>query len=110
LTVTTPSNNKIVLNDKDKCILLSDQNGNLVKLSDAGIVLDSAHDIQITAKKGIKMDATNAIVVSSKADIEITGLNVTCEAKAGLKAKGTASAELSASGQTTVKGALVQIN
>jgi hypothetical protein len=37
-------------------------------------------------------------------------LNVQATAQVGLTAKGTASAELSASGQTTVKGAMVMIN
>jgi hypothetical protein len=35
---------------------------------------------------------------------------VNCEAQVGFVAKGAASAELSAAGQTVVKGALVMIN
>ena len=50
------------------------------------------------------------MTITSKADVKIDGLNVNCEAKVGLVAKGAASAELSASGQTTVKGAMVMIN
>jgi len=38
------------------------------------------------------------------------GLNVNCEAQVGFAAKGNASAELSAAGQTVVKGAMVMIN
>lgn len=110
ITLTTPGNNQIVLDDTDKSILAKDQNGNSVKLSSSGIVLDSPYDIQLTAKGGIKLDATTAISITSKADVGVKGLNVNCEAQVGLNAKGTATAELSASGQTTVKGAMVMIN
>ncbi len=110
ITLTTPGNNKVVLDDKDKSILLSDQNGNTVKLSDAGIALDSPKDIKLTAKGGIKLDAVSAIEITSKADVKVAGLNINCNAQVGLVAKGSASAELSAAGQTTVKGAIVMIN
>jgi Rhs element Vgr protein len=110
ITLTTPGNNKVVLDDKDKSILLSDQNGNTVKLSDAGIALDSPKDIKLTAKGGITLDAVNAIEITSKADVKVAGLNINCEAQVGIVAKGSASAELSAAGQTTVKGAMVMIN
>jgi hypothetical protein len=42
--------------------------------------------------------------------MKLAGLNVSASAQAGFKAQGTASAELSAAGQTSVKGALVMIN
>jgi hypothetical protein len=40
----------------------------------------------------------------------VEGLNITNTAKVGFTAKGSASAEISASGQTIVKGAMVMIN
>jgi hypothetical protein len=40
----------------------------------------------------------------------VAGLNVSSDAQVGFSAKGTASAELSAAGQTVVKGAMVMIN
>lgn len=110
ITVQTPANNKIVLSDDGKSILLQDQNNNKVELSANGIVLDSPKDIKISAKGGITLDAVNAISVTSKADVKSSGLNVNCDAQIGFTAKGAATAELSASGQTTVKGAMVMIN
>ncbi len=110
ITITTPGNNKIVLSDKDKSILLQDQNNNKVELNSSGITLDSPKDIKISAKGGITLDAVNAITITSKADVKSAGLNVNCEAKVGFVAKGNASAELSAAGQTVVKGAMVMIN
>lgn len=110
ITITTPANNQLVLNDRDKCILVRDQNGNSVKLSEGGIALDSPKDITIMAKGGITLDAVNAITMTSKADVRASGLNIACEAQVGFTGKGSATAELSASGQTTVKGAMVLIN
>lgn len=102
--------NKVVLNDEQKSILLQDQTGNKVELSESGIVFESPKDISISAKGKITLDATGEIAISSKADVSAEGMNVNLEAKTGLSAKGNATAELSASGQTTIKGAMVMIN
>jgi Rhs element Vgr protein len=110
ITVRTPGGNKIVLSDTDKSILLQDQNDNKVTLGPAGISLESPKDITLTAKGRIVVDAIGTVGVTSKADVSVAGLNVALQAQVGLSAKGSASAELSAAGQTSVKGALVMIN
>lgn len=110
ITITTPGNNKIVLSDKDQSIVLTDQNNNQVELKPGGITLTSPKDILLSAKGTITLDAVGAISISSKADVKSAGLNVNCEAQVGFVAKGNASAELSAAGQTVVKGAMVMIN
>ncbi len=109
-TIITPGENRLVLNDEEKSILIQDQNKNKIELSPDGILLESASDINITAKGKIKIDALGAIDISSKADISVKGMNVNQEANVGFVAKGNASAEVSASGQTTIKGAMVMIN
>lgn len=110
ITILTPAGNTIVLSDNDKKILVQDQTGNRVELGTGGITLDSPKDIGISAKGKISIDAVGAIDISSKADVKVTGLNISNNANVGFTAKGSASAELSASGQTTVKGAMVMIN
>jgi Rhs element Vgr protein len=110
ITLITPANNKLILSDDEKSILLQDQNGNKLELNENGILLDSPKDISITAKGKISVDAVGEIGISSKADISVEGLNINHSANVGFVAKGSASAELSASGQTTVKGAMVMIN
>jgi uncharacterized protein involved in type VI secretion and phage assembly len=111
ITIITPGNNKIVLSDKDKSILLQDQNNNIVKLNPDGILMDSPKDIKINAKCVITIDAVGKIsVTSSSADVAVSALNITNTANFGFTAKGNATAELSATGQTTVKGAMVMIN
>jgi Rhs element Vgr protein len=110
ITVTTPGANKVILSDKDKSIQLLDENGNKVELTPSGISLSSPKDIKLTAKGGIELDAVNAVSITSKADVKSQGLNIACSAQVGFTAKGAATAELSATGQTTVKGAMVMIN
>ena len=109
-TLVTPGNNKIVISDEDKSILLQDQNDNKVELSASGIVLDSPKDITISAQGKVTIDAMSEISVSAQSDVSVQGLNVDATANVGFTAKGNATAELSASGQTTVKGAMVMIN
>lgn len=110
ITIETPSKNTLVLDDKDKSVLLKDQNGNSVKLSSAGIALDSPKDIKLTAQGGITLTATTGMKLDCQADIQAQGLNITAQAQVGFTGKGSATAELSAAGQTTVKGAMVMIN
>jgi len=110
ITVTTPANNRVVLSDRDKSVLLEDQNGNKVELSSSGITVDTPADLKIVAKGTISIDAVGATNISSRADVKCSGLNVACDAQVSFSGKGSATAELSAAGQTTVKGALVMIN
>ena len=110
ITVSTPGNNKVEINDDGKSITLSDQNGNSVKMDKNGISLSSAKDIKLTAKGNISMDATMKLSGTAKQDASLEGLNVKVQAKIGATVKGNATAEVSASGQTTIKGAMVMIN
>lgn len=110
ITVSTPGNNKVEINDDGKSITLSDQNGNSVKMDKNGISLSSAKDIKLTAKGNISMDATMKLSGTAKQDASLEGMNVKVQAKIGATVKGNATAEVSASGQTTIKGAMVMIN
>lgn len=110
ITVATPGGNQVVLNDDEQSILLNDQNDNKVTLDASGICLDSPKDISIKATGTITLKATGEIGVTSDADLTMSGLNIENNANVGFTAKGNATAEVSASGQTTVKGAMVMIN
>lgn len=110
ITLLTPGNNKMVFSDKDKSIVITDNTGNSIELGTGGITLESSRDIKINAKGTISIDAVGAVSVSSSANVDVDGMNVNCTAKVGMVAKGSATAELSASGQTIVKGAMVMIN
>ncbi|MBR7745644.1 type VI secretion system tip protein VgrG [Undibacterium baiyunense] len=110
ITFITPANNKIVISDQDQSILLQDQTNNKVELSTSGILLDSPKDITIKALGKVAISAVQNVEIAAQMDVTTTGLNISSTANISLTAKGTASAELSAAGQTTVKGAMVMIN
>jgi Rhs element Vgr protein len=110
ITIITPQKNSVVLSDDGKSICLTDQNSNKIEMNPDGILLDSPKDIVINAKGKITLTAVSNIESTATADIKNEGLNINNNAKVGFMAKGTATAELSAGGQTTVKGTMVMIN
>ena len=110
LTLTTPGKNTVTLSDDAKSIELKDQTGNKVTLGESGIALDSPKDIKIKATGGVSIEATGKIELKATQDLSAEGMNLNLKAQVGLAAKGTATAEFSASGQTTLKGAMVMIN
>ena len=94
LTVETPNGNKIVLSDESGSALIEDENGNKALLDSSGISLESASDL----------------ILKASGDINLEGVNITASASAQLKAEGSAAAEVSSGGTTTVKGSVVMIN
>lgn len=110
-TIITPSNNQVILSDKDSKITIQDQNNNSIVLSSSGIALTSASAISIKAQTTVTIEGQTGITASSSGgDVKLSGLNLNAEGQMALSAKGGMSAEFSASGQTTVKGAIVMIN
>lgn len=110
ILIKTPGGNQVTISDKDKGIVLVDQNSNTITLDSSGITLDSASNISIKAKGNITVDAGGNLAQTAKANVTVDGLQIENTAKTSFTAKGNATAELSASGQTTVKGAIVMIN
>ena len=111
ITITTPANNQIVLSDEAKNIKLSDENNNSITLSPSGIEIKSASAITINAATNLSMEAaTGASVKVSGGDLAMQALNISNEAQLSYKAKGNASAQLTAAGEVKIQGALVMIN
>jgi uncharacterized protein involved in type VI secretion and phage assembly len=102
VTIDTPGGAQVTLDDDAKVVKLKDQNGNEAELGDAGITLSSPKDITL--------DAKGNLVLKAAQNVTVKGMNVTAEAQTSATVKGNASAEISASGTTTVKGAMVMIN
>jgi Rhs element Vgr protein len=110
LAIETPEGNSIVLDDTAKSILLKDIHSNILTLNDSGMSLESGKDIKLSANGDILLNAIGKIDLDARDDLNGEGNNVNFKAKTEFKAEGNASAELSASGNTTVKGSMVQIN
>jgi Rhs element Vgr protein len=90
----TPGGNRLTLSDDDGGVKLEDQNGNSIVMNQDGIAL--------TSKK--------AVTIKANSDLNADALNVTIKATSGATVKGTSTAEISSSGQLTVKGSMVMIN
>ena len=110
ITIVTPGSNQLVISDEAKSIRLSDQNGNELLMDSNGITLSSAKDINLKSGGNVIVDAASKVSLVSKADLVLKGMNIQAIAQIGFVGKGTATAELSASGTTTVKGGIVMIN
>lgn len=106
----TPGKNSIEINDDGKCIRLCDQHKNEIIMNDSGITLNSSKDLMMKARGNIVLDAGMKADIKAKSDTSIEGLNVKAAAKVSISVSGNAKAELSASGQTVVKGGMVMIN
>lgn len=110
ITLATPKGNTIIMSDSDESITITDQNSNSIQMGSSGITISSSKDIELTAKGAISLSSTNDTTIKATGDAKMSGLNVSVEAQTGLTLKGNATAELSCSGITTVKGSLVKIN
>lgn len=109
-TIETPGENTIVLDDKEKSIIIADQNGNKITMGTSGITIDSCKDLILKAPGNVNITAKMNIDLKATADANMSAVNIAHKADAAFSAKGNATAELSASGQTTLKGAMVMIN
>lgn len=94
ITISTKNGNSVLLSEKEGGITLTDENDNTIKLNSDGITIESAKDLVLKATGDVKMEGTN----------------IEQSAQANLKASGSAVTEISASGNTVIKGAVVQIN
>jgi Rhs element Vgr protein len=95
LELSTPAGNIITLSEKAKTLAIVDQNRNKIEMTPDGITIESAKALTLKAKTDLKLDATKGLAAKSGQ---------------ALKLEGTASAEISCSATTTVKGGTVQIN
>lgn len=110
ITIITPGKNSVVISDDAKGITLKDQNKNEIVMDDSGVKITSGKNITLKAQGDISIQATGKLTAKATQDTSVEGMNVNVKAQVGAKVTGSATAEISASGQTTVKGAMVMIN
>jgi len=95
MELSTPAGNTITLSEDDKAIKVVDQNGNKIEMTSDGITVESSKALTLKAGTELKLESGTSFGVKGGTE---------------LKLEGTASAELSCSATTTVKGGIVQIN
>ncbi|MFI5136464.1 MAG: type VI secretion system tip protein VgrG [Sphingobacteriales bacterium] len=111
LSIKTPGNNTVVLNDKDKKITLQDSNGNSIMMSAAGITIKSDKDIKIEAGQHINLTGPQGIAIrSSVGDISLSGINIKETADIQYSAQGGATATINSGMELTLKSAMININ
>ena len=110
ITIETPGKNIVKISDKDKSISLTDQNKNKIVMDSSGITIESAKDLILKAKMNVKTEAGANLNAQAKSNLTLKGLKIEAAANTELTVKGNAKAEISAAGQTIVKGAMVMIN
>jgi hypothetical protein len=95
VSVKLPSGKELLLSDEADEIALTDDHQNSILMNGDGITLESGKDI---------------ILKTSAGDLKMDAINLKASMQAEAKVEGSATAELSSSGATTVKGGIVQIN
>ena len=122
VTLTMPSGAALVLDDEAQKVELRDKeskNALLMDLKEGGITLQAAKKIELSAgKAALTIEESGNITAKGEGKVAVQGANIEAKASAGLTLEGGSQAavksngtlELTASGNTTVKGLMVNIN
>lgn len=95
ILVTTPANQSIKIDDKNKNIVVTDVTGNTITMNESGIKIDSPKDITISATGSISMSA---------------GTSFDIKAGTSLSTKASTSTQVNCDGPIQIKGATVALN
>ena len=110
----TRSGIEMMINDDEKSVLVKLPSGKTLLLSDDADEISMTDDHQnsmVMNSDGITLESGADIILKTSAgDVKMEGVNIKATAQAEAKIEGSATAELSSSGSTTVKGGIVQIN
>ncbi|CAB3657032.1 type VI secretion system tip protein VgrG [Trinickia soli] len=110
IQISTPGGHAVTLDDDAKTVTIVDSNNNSLEMASGGVTLKSPANITIKADGSMTLDAQAGVTVKSAAKVSIEAPQVQANASVAFSAQGQASAELTASGKVTVRGALVTIN
>lgn len=110
IEIKTPGGHSLQMSDKAGSIVITDSNKNKISMAKNGVTIESATNLTLKAKTNVTIDAGANLAMTAKANATLEGLQISQTAKTKYTAKGTASAEVSASGMLTLRGALVKIN
>jgi hypothetical protein len=103
--ITIKATEKLTIEAKE--IAIKAQNG--IKIEAGQGLEQKGADIKIEARQGLEQKAME-IKTEAQTTLEAKATSVEIKANASLKATGAATAEVSSSGMTTIKGSMVLIN
>lgn len=122
VTLTLPSGTTLVLDDETQKVELRDKeskNALLMDLKEGNISLTAANKIELSAggEATVTLEKAGNITIKASQKVAMEGVNVEEKASANLKLEGATAAvkssgtlELTATGNTTLKGLMVNIN
>jgi len=111
LSLVTPANNTVVLDDQHQQIEVKDQNGNSIVMSSSGIAIKSDKDISLEAGQQVTIKGTSGIALQSTGgDSTIKAVNIQQTADMQYTAKGNTTAQVQGGVELTLKAAMVMIN
>lgn len=105
----TPGGKKITLHDNDGEVKIEDENGNMIKMSSDGVVVESAMSLTLKAATDIKLEAVN-IMLSPSSQFSVSAGGSEIKAGGGSAEFKSATVKVEGSGMTEIKGGLVKIN
>jgi uncharacterized protein involved in type VI secretion and phage assembly len=119
--VVSRNGHTVELDDKADTITITTGDGKhkiVLDQQSNKVVLETAGNVEVTSQATLKVNATSGLQLESSGAFELKANGVTIDAGGGAfsakgtqaTVEGTASAEISSSGQTTMRGALVSIN
>ena len=109
VSIVTPGKRSVVISDKGKSINITNDK-DIVSLSDGTITLKCNKDITLDGKNITLKAKQNINLKAAGGDVKCEGNNVKLNGKMTAELKGGASATLQSSGNTVVKGTMVNIN
>jgi uncharacterized protein involved in type VI secretion and phage assembly len=119
--VVSRNGHRIELDDKDDVITVASGDGNhkiVIDQKASKIVLDTDGEIEVKAQGKLLVNAANSLKLESSGAFELKANGITLDAGGGAfnakgsqaKVEGSGTAEISSSGQTTIRGSMVSIN
>ncbi len=110
ISITTPGQHLIELNDHTRKLTIADKSGNAITFGEAGINIESNGNITLKASGTIELDASTSLQLKTDGEAKIEGMGVDLSAESSLTAHGTGEAKLTSTGEVVVQGILVRIN
>jgi uncharacterized protein involved in type VI secretion and phage assembly len=119
--IVARNGHRLVLDDKDDVITIATGDGKhkvVIDQKSSKVVVDTSGDVEVKARQKVTITSSSSMSLEAQGAFELKANGVTIDAGGGAfsakgtqaKVEGSGTAELSSSGQTTVRGTLVSIN
>lgn len=109
IKIETPAGKKVTISEKDGVMSLEDENNNKIIMDAAAISVESGKDIKLKATGDLTIEAVN-IKLTPSANFTVSAGGASIEAGSGSAKLSAPTVSVEGSGQTTIKGGIVQIN